>query len=832
MSPSPTDITPPSPALAAGGGDTGQRLQQIDWRSSPLGPPDGWPGALRTVVRLVLASRRALVVFWGPEGLAIGNEAASLLLDGEPSAALQGQPAHRAWPAHWGRIGPQVQHVLQGGGGVWIEHERVPAVHQGCTGDTCWTCSYDPIADDTAATGVGGVLLQITDSTAAVQVQRSAQTQTQATDEAGWRAWFEHAPGLVCILAGAQHRCEFVNPRFQALAGGRVLVGRPLAEALPELQAQGFVAQLDQAYRRCEPYTVSALPLRFGHGAPGPGQLRHLDLAFQPLCDAAGQVTGIVVQGTDVTERVQATAALADSEARHRALSDHLREAQARLDGVMAAAEVGVWSWDLQRDVVECDLNLAHLYGLGPVTHASPAAHLARIHPDDRPAMQAAIDQAMVTGRLDAAEYRVTDASGTLRWLMGRGRLQRDAQGRPERLTGLVIDISRLKLLEQSLQASDRQKDEFLAILAHELRNPLAPLLAAARVLDQAAPGSCELARCRDVIRRQVQQMAVLLDDLLDVSRIKHGRLRLDRRPVTLAEVVDTAVETAMPWIEARGHRFTQTLPPEPVLLHVDPGRLAQVLANLLGNAARYTPTGGHIELRARLCCTAPGREVDIVVQDDGIGLSAADQAHIFQMFAQIETGSAQSQGGLGIGLALVKGLVELHGGRVRVDSDGPGRGSVFTVSLPVHAPAAGPALPAPPHAPGPQAPRRILIADDNADAAEMMALFLRLGGHTLRVAHEGHEAVAAYDDFAPDIALIDIGMPGLDGYEVARHIRRQGRGPQALLVALTGWGQEDDKLKAEAAGFDLHFTKPVDPDELMRRVEQALPGPRLAPVR
>jgi signal transduction histidine kinase/CheY-like chemotaxis protein len=370
---------------------------------------------------------------------------------------------------------------------------------------------------------------------------------------------------------------------------------------------------------------------------------------------------------------------------------------------------------------------------------------------------------------------------------------------------------------EQERRAADRRKDEFLATLAHELRNPLAPIRQAARVARAAAATPEQQRWSTEIIERQVNHMALLLDDLLDVSRITRGTLVLRRERVALAEVIAAAVETSRPAIDARAHALQVELPTAPVWVDADPLRLAQVLGNLLNNAAKYTDRGGHI----RLWTARPAADaIAIHVRDDGIGLDDAALTRVFEMFSQVTSSIERSEGGLGIGLALVRGLVEMHGGRVEARSDGPGRGSEFVVHLPLPA-AAQPAVePEPEGLPeAPSEPRRILVADDNVDAAESLALLLRLDGHCVDVVHDGEQAVAAAMHGCHDVALLDIGMPRLNGYETAQRIRAGSRDSPMLLVAVTGWGQREDRKLAAAAGFDHHLTKPVDFERLRRLV-------------
>ncbi|HWM92572.1 MAG TPA: ATP-binding protein [Thermoanaerobaculia bacterium] len=379
---------------------------------------------------------------------------------------------------------------------------------------------------------------------------------------------------------------------------------------------------------------------------------------------------------------------------------------------------------------------------------------------------------------------------------------------------------------EAVLQETDRRKDEFLAILAHELRNPLAPLRNALHLLRLAGNNGETLEQTRGMMERQVQQMVRLIDDLLDISRITRGKIELRRERVELAAVIQNAVETSRPLIEASGHELTVTFPPEPVSLDADPTRLAQVFANLLNNAAKYTPRGGHIRLTAE----RQGNDVVVKVRDTGIGIPAEMVPQVFEMFTQVDRSLERSQGGLGIGLSIVRGLVELHGGSVEARSDGPGRGSELSVRLSVHpsvqeaqAARVGAAQAIPPW-------RRILVVDDNKDSADSLALLLTLQGSEVRTAYDGLEAVEAAAAFKPDVILSDIGMPKLNGYEAAQRIREQSQGRRVVLVAMTGWGQEEDRRRSVEAGFDFHLVKPVDLTAL-EQLLASLAAPNSAPA-
>jgi PAS domain S-box-containing protein len=366
---------------------------------------------------------------------------------------------------------------------------------------------------------------------------------------------------------------------------------------------------------------------------------------------------------------------------------------------------------------------------------------------------------------------------------------------------------------QAALHDADRRKDEFLAMLAHELRNPLAPIRQAAVISKSPTATEAQKRWSHEVIDRQVQHMALLLDDLLDVSRITRGMLQVRKSPTLLSDVVVSAVETARPLIDARRHALVTALPDEPLLLDIDPLRMAQVIANLLTNAAKYTEPGGTIRVEAAV----QGDDVSIRVIDNGIGLRRESLDEIFEMFTQLRGAEDHAAGGLGIGLALARGLVQLHGGAISAHSEGAGRGSCFTVALPSARiqPAASPA-PTPPQKAA-MGSRKVLVADDNRDAAETLAELLRLSGHEVAVAFDGEAALAEFSRFLPDVALLDIGMPKLDGNAVAGRIRRLPAGRHATLVAITGWGQDKDKTEAFAAGFDHHLTKPVDPEKVNR---------------
>jgi signal transduction histidine kinase len=411
-------------------------------------------------------------------------------------------------------------------------------------------------------------------------------------------------------------------------------------------------------------------------------------------------------------------------------------------------------------------------------------------------------------------EIRFDDGDGV--HLYGSAVPLRDPDGAPRGAIGAFVDVTRLKQAEAAMRAADRRKDEFLALLSHELRNPLTPILTAAELMQ--IQGDVATPRERDVIMRQAQHLVRLVDDLLDVSRVATGKITLARKRLEIAIVVAKAVEATAPLLEQRRHRLDLSIASDGLAVDGDEVRLTQVMSNLLTNAARYTEPGGRIEVTA-------GRqngEVVLAVRDNGTGIDAALLPHVFDMFVQGPRDSDRAEGGLGLGLSLVKSLTELHGGSVAAYSEGQGRGSTFTVRLPASASAAREATP-----PGgvprwvqSEIARRILVVDDNRDAAEMLSLVLARAGHKVEIAGDASQALTAADAFRPQLAILDIGLPVMDGYALGRELRARLGSATPILIALTGYGQEQDRRRSEEAGFASHLVKPVDAKTLIQLVD------------
>jgi len=406
----------------------------------------------------------------------------------------------------------------------------------------------------------------------------------------------------------------------------------------------------------------------------------------------------------------------------------------------------------------------------------------------------------------DGSERPVDDSAAPIR----------DAQGHVIGSVLVFRDITERKKVEQALRDTDRRKDEFLATLAHELRNPLAPIRNSLQILKMPRVDAETVQQTRDLMERQVHHLVRLVDDLLDMSRVMRGKIELRREPVELATVVARSVEIAKPLIEVQSHALEIVTPGESLLLNADPVRLAQVVANLLTNAAKYTEANGRIWVTAR----RQGEAAVLSVRDTGIGIAPDMLPHVFELFVQADHASTRAQCGLGIGLTLVKNLVEMHGGRVEAHSAGVGQGSEFVVHLPLVVPlheqvGEGDARQPPPARPS--SGLRVVVADDSHDAANSLAMLLRLKGHDVQVAHDGQAALEIARDFRPDVVFLDIGMPRLDGYEVARRLRQSPGLEHVVLAALTGWGQPEDRRRTAEAGFNHHLVKPPDPHAIER---------------
>ncbi len=464
------------------------------------------------------------------------------------------------------------------------------------------------------------------------------------------------------------------------------------------------------------------------------------------------------------------------------------------------------------------------LWGRDAVAPKAGAKHWSdAVHPSDEVRIAAAY-RALLTDGTFEEEYRIVRPDGQVRWVSERGFPVRDAHGRMYRLAGIVSDISERKQNELLLREADQRKDQFLAMLAHELRNPLAPIRNAIELMQAGRLPSAEaFDSARAIISRQVNHLSRLVDDLLDVSRITQGKITLKREPVEMTAAVAAALETVQPAIGKKQHEIDIELPDESLYVSGDAVRISQVIANLLSNACKYTPEHGHLSISVG--CISD--QVRITVCDNGIGILPDMLSRAFELFVQSENSLERSEGGLGIGLPLARTLVELHGGRIEAFSDGLGQGSEFVVWLPLLPAEKVPAAAAPANSSDAPHARRLLLVDDSVDAAEALSLLLETLGHDVRTAHDPWTALELAETFAPQVVILDIGLPGMDGFELARAMRGRPATSNALLIALTGYGQERDRQLSREAGFDHHFVKPISFSEIQEVIERAAAASR-----
>ena len=564
----------------------------------------------------------------------------------------------------------------------------------------------------------------------------------------------------------------------------------PSADLVARIKDGSARAAAGETFRVETPYFV------------GDGSQRIADVTILPIRDEAGRVLFLAPTGTDITDRQRAEAE---------------RE---RFATVIESSTDFIGICDLNGIPFFVNRAGLEMVGLDSLDAARATPVPEFFFPEDRPRILEEFFPSVLEKGHGEVEVRFRHfKTGEARWMAYKVLTVKDAAGQPVALATVSQDITARKSMEDNLRnlaaelsEADRRKDEFLATLAHELRNPLAAISNAVQVLRHGGRDSKTVDSASEMLERQVGQVSRLVDDLLDMSRITQGKIELRKDHVELTPILDQAVETARALLESRHHDLTVTLPSGPIYLRADAARLAQVVGNLLSNASKFTDDGGHIGLAVE----REGKNVVIRVRDTGIGIAAADLPRLFDMFTQVDTSLERSRDGLGIGLTLVRALVEMHGGAVEARSAGLGQGSEFVVRLPTVAEAPKPGPRPTKGATARPVRRRVLIVDDNQDGAESLAVLLQLGGHETHTAHDGQQAIEDAERLRPDIVLLDIGLPRLNGYEVCRRIREQPWGKELSMVAVTGWGQQEDRRRSQEAGFDTHIVKPVEPEALM----------------
>ncbi|WP_151637766.1 PAS domain-containing hybrid sensor histidine kinase/response regulator [Noviherbaspirillum aerium] len=537
------------------------------------------------------------------------------------------------------------------------------------------------------------------------------------------------------------------------------------------------------------------------------GEYRWTAVRAVPVLNADNSVREWIGTNTDIHEvKLAAT---------------ELEASQERLKLATEGGKVGIWDWDMVAGKVDWSRQVYDIHGLSPDDFGGTAEDFKRtVHPDDLPELWHIIEEALQDKDVFARDFRIVRPDGSIRWVSNWGNIYRNDDHVAVRVVGTLVDITDRKNAEFALQEQNRRKDEFLAMLAHELRNPLAPISAAAALMGMIQPDAGQLKQTSEIINRQVQHMTGMIDDLMDVSRVTRGLVALEKRELSVKRVIYDAVEQVGPLIRTKRHHLSMELAPEPAIVLGDEKRLVQILTNLLNNAAKYTPDEGTLQLRMDV----QDGSVLLSVVDNGIGIAPELQPHIFDLFIQAERSPDRSQGGLGLGLALVKSLVELHHGTITCASAGAGLGSVFTIRLPRVA------LKDDRknsfyqnQADGLQTKRklRILVVDDNMDAAQMQSLYLQAAGHEVATEYGSKQALMRAKVEKPDLCMLDIGLPEMDGNELARQLRQHPETKQIWLIAITGYGQEHDRRASLDAGFDYHLVKPVNASELITLIGQ-----------
>lgn len=621
-----------------------------------------------------------------------------------------------------------------------------------------------------------------------------------------YRALFEAIDEGFCIIQmlfderdkPVDYRFLQTNPAFERETGMKNVLGKTMREMIPDhdehwFEIYGRVALTGEAVR-FENYSRTLQ--------------RWFSVFAFPIADHANRRVGMLFSNT--TERKRA----------EQAVKYHSEEIQTLLN----VAPLGVYLVDSDFRIREVNPIAEQAFGniRGGVMGHKFDEVMHRLW--GKPYADEVVEifrKTLQTGRpyvtQERAEYRVDrEVTEYYEWRVDRITLPDGRYGVVCYFRDVSNQVEARKEIERSrdtLRETDRRKNEFLAMLAHELRNPLAPIRNAAEILKLSDVDAESRRTASEVLDRQIDQMVHLVDDLLDISRITRGKIGLRKQPVELLTVVNQAVEAVQPLWQNRHHELTILLPPQPVYVNADPARLAQVIGNLLSNAYKFTKEGGRI----RLITERENDHAVVRVQDDGIGIAEDQLPRIFEMFTQVDTSLERSQSGLGIGLTLVKSLVEMHGGSVEVHSAGIGKGSEFSVRLPLISQVSKPHPQGPAQKNGRVVPRRILLVDDNLDLTKSLLTLLKLAGHDVYVATNGIEAVAAAENLQPDVILLDIGLPKLNGYEAARRIRQRQKDKYMVLVAMTGWGQEEDRRRSKEAGFDTHMVKPLDLDRLKK---------------
>ena len=746
--------------------------------------------------RNVLDNLFAFVAVLTPDGTLIDVNRAPLEAAGISADDVRGK---KFWDCYWWCYSVEVQTQLQGwceqaAGGEIIRCD----VQVRLAGNTRVWIDFQlaPLRD------TEGQITHLIPSGLDISGRRETERTLRASEER-YRTLFDSMDEGYCVIkllfdqaGNAIDYCFLeVNPAFEKHTGLVGATGQRMRALVPDIETRWF-----DIYGRI---VQTGEPVRFVDEVKSMG--RWFDVYAFRLGEPGSDKVACLFN--DISDRKRAEAALNESEERFRNLADNIPQ----LAWIAEPGSDGKTSW----------FNKVWLDYTGTTTEQMQGFGWKSVHHPDHLERVAQKFEFHVKHCLDWEDtFPLRGTDGLYRWFLSRMNCIRDASGAVVRMFGTNTDITRERQLEEELRQlaaelseADHRKDEFLATLAHELRNPLAPIRNGLQLMKQAGGQKEPLEQARAMMERQLAQMVRLVDDLMDVSRIRLGKLELRKERLPLATVLSSAVETSRPLIEHMGQELTFTPPNLSVLVDADMTRLAQVFLNLLNNAAKYSERGGRIQVHVEL----EEHDVLVAVRDTGIGIAADQLPHIFEMFTQVDESLEKSQGGLGIGLTLVQRLVEMHGGSVVAKSDGPGKGSEFVVRLPLVIEASQPEASGRDERPITVSPSlRILIVDDNHDGADSLSELLNLMGNDTRTAYDGQKGVELAGAYRPDVIVLDIGMPKLNGYEACRLIREKPWGKDIVLIAVTGWGQDKDRDRTREAGFDHHLVKPVDPQALL----------------
>ena len=790
-----------------GGGAMGALIRCHDWSATPLGAVNTWPLSLKTAVSLILRANQPMFIAWGPREILLYNDSyIPILADKHPGAL--GQPAADVWHEIWDELRPFNEAVMRGES---LSFENRPFQWPGrdAPEPRYFTFTYTPLLDDHGqVAGNFCVALETTATVMLAENARAAHAAQQALAESEERLRLATDAAEIAfwdlnVLDGNL----IWQPRLRTMFG--ITTDEPLS--LDDFFAGLHPDDRDAIARAftatCDPEVRDVFDVEYRTVGRDDGRVRWIAAKGRGLFDAAGRCVRANGTAMDITSS---------------------KTTELAMEVALEASRTGTFHWNIQDNRLDWDGALDRLFGLRPGEAVrSLDQFVALVHPDDRAEVIRRCERCRDAGDDFEMEFRVVYPDGSVHWLYDRGRTFLDSNGRAKTMTGACVDITDYVRTREALRLADRQKDDFLATLAHELRNPLAPLRTGVHLLQNiksALPrqGSQVL----DIMRRQLDHMVHLVDDLLDIARIRQGKIILRNDPLSLQSVLEQALESVQALLDAQGHQVVYDGVDPALRVTGDLTRLVQVVGNLLNNAAKYTPRGGRVTLRGGEA-HEPGM-VLIEVADTGIGIPPDMLEYVFDRFTQVQHHVDRAQGGLGIGLSVVKSLVEMHGGRVSADSAGSGAGSLFRIWLPrADTPTQVDAAPA--QSAGAVSRHRILIVDDNRDAAETMAMVLDMSGHEVFLAHDGHTAVEMVRRHDPAVVFLDIGMPGMNGYETASMLRVLPGAQARLVVAITGWGSETDRARSLEAGFDLHLTKPVDIDKLQwvlsARFNQEIPA-------